>query len=287
MIDNDSSNPPKKQRPKRRRLFVILSIVIGLVMGLGIGELALRLYLMGRGWTPNCYATGLAFFVPQPNSGHTLRPNLRLRSSAYEVSVNRWGFRGPELKLEAAEGVCRIAVLGGSSVFGYLVPDGQESCRILKSELTDRGVHCEVLNAGVPGFNITQCRHRFSDEVARFEPDYVLLYLGWNDIPFLIHDTPQSLDATPPAPPLLQRSLSHSALYGFVRYRVFPSSQPRFVPPRSTETEITEPGAARFRANLEALIAEISRAGATPVISTQVMAAGENCVGLDEFLGES
>ena len=50
---------------------------------------------------------------------------------------------------------------------------------------------------------------------------------------------------------------------------------------------MTEPGAAGFQQDLQALIAAIKTSGAQPVICTQVMAATQGCSGLDSFLGNT
>ncbi len=274
-------------RNRRRRVFAVAAVLLGLGVAFLLCEIALRVYVASRGWTPNCYVTGLTFFVPHNRAGHTLRPGLRLKSSAYDISINALGLRGPEIERDKPESVTRIAVLGGSSVFGYLVPRGQDSCRQLERILKDRRFDVEVLNAGVPGFNMTQCRYRYEDEIARLRPDYVLLYLGWNDTRFLINDNAEKANKTPPPPPLLKRILSHSVLYGFVRYRLFPQTAPQFAPPSSVDVKVTAAGAAGFRQDLTLLLEAIEKSGATPIVSTQVMASGEHCDGLERFLGNS
>jgi lysophospholipase L1-like esterase len=203
------------------------------------------------------------------------------------VTVNSLGFRGPEISPTPDSQTIRVAVLGGSSVFGYLVPQGQDSCAQLESLLKAAGVESEVINAGVPGFNMTQVRHRYNDAIVPLRPDYVILYLGWNNTPFLISDTPTSLDTSPPAPPLLQRMLVKSALYGLLRYRLFPPNNPRFAPPSSASTKVTEAGAREFQRELDRLIDAITTSGAAPIISTQISASAVDCKHLNQFLGST
>ncbi|MCR9292341.1 MAG: SGNH/GDSL hydrolase family protein [bacterium] len=268
----------------------MIAMAMGIAIALAAAELSLRIYVTSRGWTPNCYATGLAFFIPHPTAGYTLRPGLRLKSTTYDVTVNQDGFRGPPL--ESSQGRPRLVVLGGSSVFGYLVPDGQDSCRVLEEMLdaeaaSDSAPQAEVINAGVPGYNLTQCCERYRADIAALQPDFVLLYLGWNDTPFLIRENQNELDRTPAAPGWLKRFLSHSVLYGFVRYRLFPAQNPVFAPPALSTTKVSESGGLKFRQELQRLIDVIEESGALPIISTQVMAADPNCQGLDAFLGDS
>ena len=282
----------KVRTQHRRRLFKVIAVIMGLCAALLFAEVTLRVYVAVRGWTPNCYVTGLAFFAPDSHSGHTLQPGLRLKSSAYDVSVNEHGLRGESITHSKPADITRIAVLGGSSVFGYLVPNGQDSCCELQTILNKDRKRVEVLNSGVPGFNMTQCRHRYEHQVAPLDPDIVLLYMGWNDIPFLTADDPRKQDKTPPPASWLKRLTACSVTYGLLRFRLFPDEAPRFAPPSSkggrvSETRITEAGAHGFRSDLLDLVESIRRSGATPVISTQVTASNSNCHNLDRYLGNS
>ncbi|RMF45369.1 MAG: SGNH/GDSL hydrolase family protein [Planctomycetota bacterium] len=290
------SNPRRSgvaQVPKRvinrekRRLFAAAACGLGVVGALIIAELALRVHVAWRGWTPNCYVTGLAFFVPDAEAGYTLRPGLRIRSTTYDISVNSLGLRGPEIRVAKAPGRVRIAVLGGSAVFGYLVADAEDPCRILERELQGRGWQVEVINAGVPGYNLTQCRARYESVVAPLQPDIVLIYAGWNDIPTLIASDPAAVERTAGAPPLWQRCLSHSVLYGFLRYRLFPPPAPRFAPPPSAGTTVSDAGAALVEQEYRRLIEAVERSGARLVLSTQLHAGCENCSGVTQYLGDS
>lgn len=271
---------------RHRLLFAGLAVALGCLVGAALAELALRVYVAGRGWTSNCYVTQLVFFVPDPATGRTLRPGLRVQSSAYNVSVNALGMQGPELAASKPPGVTRVAVLGGSSVFGYFAPEGKDSCRRLETILRSEDRRIEVINAGVPGFNMVQSRARFESRVEPLEPDYVLLYLGWNEIGSLVDGGPwtESRYQTPP-PPAWERAASASVLYGFVAYRLLPARNPQFAPPADAAVQVTEAGADRFRKNLNSLIASIRAGGAKPVISTQLTAAHKDCQQLDRFLG--
>lgn len=280
----------KQKQRRRKRLFAAIAFLLGVCVACIGAEAALRVYVATRGWTANCYATGTVFFVPHATAGHTLRPGLQLRSSTYDVSVNELGFRGPAIQKLKPEKTVRIAVLGGSSVFGYLVGEGLDSCRVLEDILRSNEhlagkLSVEVINAGVPGFNMSQCRARFEADVAPLDPDIVLLYLGWNDSKFLIGDG--TLPKETPAPSWITRTMANSSLWGFVRYRLFPPPAPKFAPPASVDATITDVGSKGFQEDLEALLASIKRAGSVPIISTQLMASATTCSGLDEYLGEN
>jgi lysophospholipase L1-like esterase len=277
-----------KRRKKHRWWFAPLAFSIATVAALLVCEVVLRVYVTSRGWTANCYITGDAFFVPDPFSGHTLRPNLRLRSSTYDITVNSLGMRGPEIAVEKPAGIKRIAILGASSVFGYLVPDGEDSCRVLEELLVERGQECQVINAGVPGFNMQQVTARFNWQVTPLQPDIVIVYLGWNDIVSLISEDPYAERfLVRPAPSLATRIMIHSTLYGLLRYRLFPPSAARFVP-KGDQRSITPAGAAAFRERLETLLETTERSGAAVIVCTQVMAAHpEAPQELSNYLGDN
>ena len=203
----------------------------------------------------------------------------------------RFGLRGPEIATLKDHQATRVMVLGGSSVFGYLVPNGQDSCIALEKYLSEneslKHSRFEVLNAGVPGYNMTQCRLRYSTDLASLRPDWVILYLGWNDLPTLISEQPGLINQTPPAPSWIQRCLLHSVCYGLIKHRLLPPDSPQFAPPEDASTNITSAGAKAFRRNLEDLIETVQSSGAKILVSTQLMAGGSDCKGLDHFLGNS
>ncbi len=267
-----------------------MALLLGFFLAIVSSELALRGYAASRGWTSNCYVTGLIFFVPHASAGYTLRPNLRLKSSTYDVTTNSTGCRGPEIS-QRSPARKRILVLGGSSVFGYLVPDGADSCAELQRILDQASPGgYEVINAGVPGYNMVQCRERYKTDLTALQPDYVLLYLGWNDSKFVVSEAPTQLEQTPPAPELWERVLARSTLYGLLRYRLFPPAAPQFSIPGEKSVSVTKAGADRFEDEMNGLLDVVAASKASPIISTQLMAAhfddsDPNGRALAEYLG--
>lgn len=238
-----------------------------------LAEGVLRIYVAARGWTPNCYAGSVQLLAPDATNGYRLAESFHFRSGVYEITTNAFGLRGPPIEKDKPPRTTRIAILGGSSVFGYLVSDGQEAARLLERTLTAAGRDAQVLNAGVPGYNLFQTTHRYREVVAPLSPDIVILYLGWNDLTYLVSEEPAAQRHRVGHPyAWWERVLSHSTLYGLIAYRLL-SPPPRFVPPPATRGEPTEAGAAQFRENLRTLLDEIKAGGATPLIVAQVMAA--------------
>ena len=122
------------QRKKQIGFRIATLLITGLLV-LVLGEGVMRLYVWVRGWTPNCYAADLDLYQPHSTRGSEFRPDFRLRSGVFQIAVNRWGLRGPNISRRKPDGVTRIAILGGSSVFGYFVNDGQEAARLLETTL--------------------------------------------------------------------------------------------------------------------------------------------------------
>lgn len=235
-------------------------------------EIALRIYVAARGWTPNCYAAQLALFRPHEANGYDLRPGFRLRSGRYVIGVNDLGLRGLEIAGEKKPGVKRIAIVGESAAFGYFVSDGQEAARLLESKLHAAGHAVQVINAGVPGYALRQVVRRYRETVAPLKPDVVVAYLGWNDLPSIVSATPDAARFERlPIAPTWERLLGRSTLYGFVAYRL--RGPVRLAPAKLTDARAHVHGIERFRKDLADLADTVQISGAKLVVCTQAMAA--------------
>ena len=110
---------------------------------------------------------------------------------AYDVSINRLGFRGDEVRREKTPGVTRILCIGDSTTFGSHVDDPDTYPAQLQARLRERGARVEVINGGHPAWSISD-EHRFLVERAMvMKPDLVLLLFCDNDPPGL-----ESLDGS-------------------------------------------------------------------------------------------
>jgi lysophospholipase L1-like esterase len=119
-----------------------------------------------------------------PRLRFELRPGGVARAEV-EYRVNELGLRGPETTIEKPPGVRRIAVLGDSIAFGYWVSDGQGFARQLETLLTDRPSadgRVEVLNFGVPGYNLEQEIEALREKALAFSPDLVVVLFCLNDL---------------------------------------------------------------------------------------------------------
>jgi len=94
---------------------------------------------------------------PNPRLGFELRPGA-VAAAEVDYRINAAGLRGPEVEEEKSAGVVRVAVLGDSIAFGYGVAEADAFPRQLEGLLNTgrRDGRAEVLNFGVPGYNLDQ-----------------------------------------------------------------------------------------------------------------------------------
>ncbi len=146
-----------------------------------VGELAVRLFFFGWHDAPR------QLLVPSTSSVlvYELRPETRVttaylnpkqRDWEYTVSINAHGFRGALVELEPTNP--RVIVIGDSYTFGYGVDDGETFSAVLERNL---GTNVEVLNWGVPGYNLEQSIELLALRGKAYRPDVVVLSQHPND----------------------------------------------------------------------------------------------------------
>ena len=121
---------------------------------------------------------------PNPRLRFELRPRA-LAAAEVEYRINAAGLRGPEVGEEKPPGVRRVAVLGDSIAFGYWVAEEDSFARQLERLLNagrPAGPRVEVLNFGVPGYNLEQELEVLRARVPAFAPDVVVVALCLNDL---------------------------------------------------------------------------------------------------------
>ena len=92
------------------------------------------------------------------------------------------GPRGGEGQLEAVPGL-RVLCMGDSNTFGWSEPAEASYPAQLEALLNERvegGPH-QVVNLGMPGVNSRQVAERLPAELERYEPDLVLVKVGFNN----------------------------------------------------------------------------------------------------------
>ena len=119
-----------------------------------------------------------------PRLRFELRPGGVARAEV-EYRVNELGLRGPETTLEKPPGVRRVVVLGDSIAFGYWVSDEQGFARQLEALLNGGppgSGRVEVLNFGVPGYNLEQEIEALRAKALALSPDLVVVLFCLNDL---------------------------------------------------------------------------------------------------------
>jgi hypothetical protein len=119
-----------------------------------------------------------------PRLRFELRPGSAVRAEV-DYRVNAEGFRGAETTVEKPAGVRRVAVLGDSIAFGYWVAEEQAFPRQLETMLNEAGGadgRVEVLNFGVPGYNLDQEIEALRAKALAFSPDLVVVAFCLNDL---------------------------------------------------------------------------------------------------------
>jgi lysophospholipase L1-like esterase len=116
------------------------------------------------------------------------KPNFTSKT----VNINSLGLRGGEIG-EKKNDVYRIAIIGGSSVFGGEVPsDDLTFSKLLESKLNTNGQNnYEVINAGAPAYVSMQELILLEDKIIDLKPDMLIVFDGFNDFLTVIKRDPR------------------------------------------------------------------------------------------------
>jgi len=160
---------------------------------------------------------------PDPRLQFELQPGSTVQSEV-EYRINASGMRNPEVSEAKAPGVRRIAVLGDSIAFGYWVSEADAFPRRLE-HLLDGGGRVEVLNFGVPGYNLDQEIETLRVKALRFSPDLVLVAFCLNDLEGIFsYEYGLTLDRSNRTRTLpgrtLELLLERSRLFSWLEYRL-------------------------------------------------------------------
>lgn len=115
----------------------------------------------------------------KPGAGYTLmKPGSHYEWQGIPVDINSHGLRGPEITYAKPSGTFRILNLGDSVVMGWGTREedtyGRQLERLLNGQDGDYRRY-EVINAGVPGWNLENELAYLQAEGLKFEPDMILL----------------------------------------------------------------------------------------------------------------
>lgn len=172
---------------------------------------------------PGAFASWWSFFVGSFNSaaegtfyesypGHS--PPWRLHPGGHAmvmdcpISINRRGFRGPELA-EPKGNVYRIVCLGESTTFGMTFRKGDRPWPALLQDMINQRLHLsrpvEVVNAGIPAWSLAGNLERLRPQILPIHPDMLISYHGFNGFGMIDRSLPDVFG--PPPPPFPHRPL--------------------------------------------------------------------------------
>jgi hypothetical protein len=101
----------------------------------------------------------------------------------WEFFINGQGFRDTrEFRYEKPEGELRVLVLGDSFTIGYESAQDATYSAILERYLDGRGLHAEVINAGMSGSSTAEALVLLEQEGVKYCPDVVVLGFYGNDL---------------------------------------------------------------------------------------------------------
>ena len=191
---------------KRRVQLYLAMAAVSIFLPILVLEIALRLFLphLSVELTRNHSVK----YLPTVYARHRLAPVGKLvdvdpdkakgkkdpdENSEKMFYISTRGYRGEQFDVRKPAGTIRVMIVGGSSVFDTSVTDTPDNLsnswpsKVQKILHQDGISNVEVINAGIPGQSTLDSLGRLFSELWYFEPDYVLIYHGWNDIKFWSH----------------------------------------------------------------------------------------------------
>jgi hypothetical protein len=182
---SDPVKTPTLSKRSEKLLTVMLAIMSPLLL---IGLLEGAAYIWERTQANGLYAWELVAsrrmvweVHPTPGAGYTLmKPGSHYEWQAIPVDINSHGLRGPESSYEKPPATFRILNLGDSVAMGWGVRLEDTYGQQLEALIVERGsgdLHYEVINAGVPGWNLENALAYLQAEGLQYEPDLILLDL--------------------------------------------------------------------------------------------------------------
>lgn len=159
----------------KRVLLVSCSVLISALLVEGL--LRLR-----QGLKYGTASTTVYRFGVDPDSG------LRVPVANHDtgrIRINSRGFRSPEIAVPKPSSLVRIAFLGGSTTFCAEVSGNEATWphlvwRGLQDSYSE--VTWDYVNAGVPGYTLTECHITLKRRIKPLSPDVIIIYEATNDL---------------------------------------------------------------------------------------------------------
>ena len=210
-------------------LIIVLIVLVGTAV---IFEIGARIFL------PNINVLLNIVVASDDERHYVLKPDAStLYSGLYEKSskqiewrINSQGLRSDLIINSKSEGVFRIATYGDSETFGWSV-DLQDTWQ---KHMQSRDQSIEVINFGIPGYNIASIATHVEKTLPAIQPDMAIYLFNKNDVYKPLNYHPQ---------------LSKSYLYLIINMGLY-----QLKAKQRKEWRSSEKGAEYFRAHLQRII---------------------------------
>lgn len=265
------SRPGPAARPSLPRWKSLLFQILLPLFGLLLVEIGLRIagfeyYNIPRyirfaddQYREQAQSGGRYDFVPDRSLFWRLSPdNPRLLTNAR-------GYRGADFTEAKAAGVTRIIALGCSCTYGINASITYSAALQAFLNRNQAGNRYEVINAGVPGYTSFQGVRLFESELARYQPDIITVYFGWNDH-WLARYYEDKNQKTPSR--LAQFLMDHATRLRLLQALVRLSASVRGLRHPTSSTPLYRVSPADYRLNLERIIADAQGRGARVALIT-------------------
>jgi lysophospholipase L1-like esterase len=178
----------------RRYSARVVLAAVAVFVALGACELAARVLLPAP---PDDTREPRIVYRYDPEIRYVLSPSQQGWIDDGWLTINSLGFRGHEVVTPKPPGTFRVVVIGDSVTMGWGVGDAETYSAQLEALLQARfpGRRVDVANLGVGGYDTRQEVALLQRNVARLEPDLVLVGFYSNDVPDALDDKQASAPA--------------------------------------------------------------------------------------------
>ncbi|MBU1042784.1 MAG: SGNH/GDSL hydrolase family protein [Candidatus Omnitrophica bacterium] len=188
-----------------KKLFILFSSIF---FALLIGEAIVRHYKLSPVMLDSHIVDSM-YFDRNPNICYRMKPN------SYN-GLNKDGFRDNEFALTKLKDTIRIIMLGDSITFGVPADKEHTFAQLLEKNLKEKNqLAYDVMNLGIPGYNIVSEVELLKVFGIKYKPDIVILNFFWNDsdlYPYTYYDFFWDRDGTPAQKRWTQRYYSSTYL---------------------------------------------------------------------------
>ena len=211
--------------------FKSLAVLVSLACALAATEIIIRVLNLAP--EVGVISVGRYRLSKNPKIGYEPTPNYEYEGAdlynynEYRGVSNNLGFRDSDHAIGKAPGSFRVLVIGDSIAFGLLVPEQKNTFTyILEGLLDRRGLHSEVLNFAVAGYNTQQEVWTLIDKGLRYQPDLIVLQYCLNDTEEVNGELMERLEEIAKGGKTVDKNASpsfflRSATYRFLAFRVF------------------------------------------------------------------